>query len=82
MSPPGTARPTRGGPRPRDITSHTQPPPAPGAGWRSSPADKLEDPAGRFTSGLRVYDMSGPEKPAEIGFTPTTGLNTLPYEGL
>jgi len=39
-----------------------------------SPADKLKDPAHRFTSGIRVYDISKPEKPAEIGFMPVDGL--------
>ena len=39
-----------------------------------SPADKLKDPAKRFTAGIRVYDISKPEKPAEIGFMPTSGL--------
>jgi len=39
-----------------------------------SPADKLKDPASRFTAGIRVYDISKPEKPQEIGFMPTSGL--------
>ena len=38
-----------------------------------SPADKLKDQS-RFTSGIRVYDISRPEKPAEIGFMPVDGL--------
>ncbi len=38
-----------------------------------SPADKLKD-ASRFTSGIRVYDISKPEMPAEIGFMPVDGL--------
>ena len=38
-----------------------------------SPADKLKDQS-RFTSGIRVYDISKPEKPAEIGFMPVEGL--------
>src|SRR5260370_16493841 len=38
-----------------------------------SPADKLTDRS-RFTAGIRVYDISRPEKPAEIGFMPTDGL--------
>ncbi len=39
-----------------------------------SPADKLKDPASRFTAGIRVYDISKPAKPVEIGFMPTSGL--------
>jgi ABC-type branched-subunit amino acid transport system ATPase component len=39
----------------------------------SSPADKLKDQS-RFTSGIRVYDISKAEKPAEIGFMPVDGL--------
>jgi branched-chain amino acid transport system ATP-binding protein len=38
-----------------------------------SPADKLKDQS-RFTSGIRVYDISKPEKPDEIGFMPVDGL--------
>ena len=38
-----------------------------------SPADKLKDQS-RFTAGIRVYDISKPEKPAEIGFMPVDGL--------
>jgi ABC-type branched-subunit amino acid transport system ATPase component len=38
-----------------------------------SPADKLRDQS-RFTSGIRVYDISKPEKPTEIGFMPVDGL--------
>ena len=38
-----------------------------------SPADKLKDQS-RFTSGIRVYDISKPDKPAEIGFMPVAGL--------
>jgi len=38
-----------------------------------SPADKLKDQS-RFTAGIRVYDISKPEKPAEIGFMPVEGL--------
>src|SRR5262249_59734822 len=34
-----------------------------------SPADKLKDQS-RFTAGIRVYDISKPEKPAEIRFMP------------
>jgi hypothetical protein len=38
-----------------------------------SPADKLKDTS-RFTAGIRVYDISRPDKPTEIGFMPTDGL--------
>jgi ABC-type branched-subunit amino acid transport system ATPase component len=38
-----------------------------------SPADKLKDRS-RFTSGIRVYDISKPEKPNEIGFMAVEGL--------
>jgi hypothetical protein len=38
-----------------------------------SPADKLKDKS-RFTAGIRVYDISKPDKPAEIGFMPVDGL--------
>jgi hypothetical protein len=38
-----------------------------------SPADKLKDQS-RFTAGIRVYDISKPEKPVEIGFMPVDGL--------
>jgi hypothetical protein len=38
-----------------------------------SPADQLRDHS-RFTAGIRVYDISRPEKPSEIGFMPTDGL--------
>jgi len=39
-----------------------------------SPADKLKDWGSRFTAGIRVYDISRPEKPVEIGFMPVDGL--------
>jgi LVIVD repeat len=35
--------------------------------FEASPADKLRDRAGSFASGIRVFDISRPEKPAEIG---------------
>jgi hypothetical protein len=38
-----------------------------------SPADRLKDQS-RFTAGIRVYDISRPEKPNEIGFMPVDGL--------
>jgi hypothetical protein len=38
-----------------------------------SPADRLKDHS-RFTAGIRVYDISRPEKPTEIGFMPVDGL--------
>src|SRR5262245_42987049 len=38
-----------------------------------SPADKLKDQS-RFTSGIRVYDISKPATPREIGFMPVIGL--------
>lgn len=38
------------------------------------PADILRDQLNRFTSGIRVYDISRPEKPREIGFMPIDGL--------
>ena len=39
-----------------------------------SPAELLKNQMSRFTSGLRVYDISKPEKPVEIGFMPVDGL--------
>ena len=41
--------------------------------FASSPADRLKDRS-RFTAGIRVYDISRPQKPAEIGFMPVDGL--------
>jgi hypothetical protein len=38
-----------------------------------SPADTLKDQS-RFTSGIRIYDISEPDKPREIGFMPVIGL--------
>jgi hypothetical protein len=40
--------------------------------FRGSPADRLKG-AG-FTAGIRVYDISKPEKPREIGFMPVDGI--------
>ncbi len=42
--------------------------------FNMSPADKLKGQMSRFTPGLRVYDISRPEKPVEIGFMPVDGL--------
>ena len=48
---------------------------ADGTGYfNMSPADKLKGQMGRFTPGLRVYDISNPAKPVEIGFMPVNGL--------
>ena len=45
-----------------------------GAYFNRSPAEILKSQLDRFTSGLRVYDISRPEKPVEIGFMPVGGL--------
>lgn len=48
---------------------------ADGTGYfNMSPADKLKGQMSRFTPGLRVYDISAPAKPVEIGFMPVDGL--------
>ena len=39
-----------------------------------SPADKLKDRAGEFTPGMRVFDISAPAEPREIGFMPVDGI--------
>jgi hypothetical protein len=38
------------------------------------PNEKLKSQLSRFTSGIRVYDISTPQKPVEIGFMPVEGL--------
>ena len=47
--------------------------------FEGSPADKLQDRAGSFASGIRVFDISRPEKPAEIGFMPVDGHRAAPH---
>lgn len=42
--------------------------------FNQSPADQLRGQLNRFTSGLRVYDISRPAKPVEIGFMPVDGF--------
>ncbi len=39
-----------------------------------SPADRLKEQAGDFTAGLRVFDISRPEQPRDIGFLPVDGI--------
>lgn len=42
--------------------------------FNGSPAEALKGKMSRFTSGVRVYDISNPVKPVEIGFMPVDGL--------
>jgi hypothetical protein len=39
-----------------------------------SPSDRLKANAGSFTPGIRIYDVSKPEAPRDIGFLPTDGF--------
>src|SRR5262249_60779421 len=36
--------------------------------------DKLGPRAGSFTAGVRVFDISRPDRPVEIGFMPVDGI--------
>jgi hypothetical protein len=40
----------------------------------ASPADSLKRQMGKFTPGLRVFDIANPEQPREIGFMPVEGI--------
>src|SRR5712692_1983915 len=42
--------------------------------FTGSPADKLTQRKGSFAAGLRVFDISKPGKPTEIGFMPVEGI--------
>ena len=42
--------------------------------FAGSPADLLKGQEANYTTGLRVYDISNPEAPREIGFMPVNGL--------
>jgi hypothetical protein len=42
--------------------------------YAGSPADRLKDRTGSFAAGIRVFDISRPAKPVEIGFMPVEGM--------
>lgn len=42
--------------------------------FAASPADSLKRQMGKFTPGMRVFDISNPEQPREIGFMPIEGI--------
>jgi hypothetical protein len=42
--------------------------------YSGSPADLLKGQEAKFTAGMRVYDISRPEAPREIGFMPVDGI--------
>jgi hypothetical protein len=42
--------------------------------YAGSPADTLKDRTGSFAAGIRVFDISRPAKPVEIGFMPVEGM--------
>ncbi len=46
--------------------------------FSGSSADALKSQEKTYTTGLRVYDLSRPEAPREIGFMPTDGLGPAP----
>ena len=46
----------------------------PQAYFAASPADTLKGRAGTFAAGIRVFDISRPAKPTEIGFMPVEGI--------
>jgi hypothetical protein len=42
--------------------------------FKGSPADRLKNTGIQFTAGIRVYDISRPDKPREVGFMPVDGM--------
>jgi hypothetical protein len=42
--------------------------------FAASPADTLKQRVGSFAAGIRVFDISAPERPVEIGFMPVDGI--------